>query len=116
MAPADAVPTAAARPPWAVGRATPLADVPFRYRDALGSIAWTEGEEPDDEVMVPGWSMRVCFLSRRGQSPLLRAWLEWCAGAGSDAEQRALLIHSMARLMRTEEALRAINQMVHGGL
>jgi hypothetical protein len=115
MAPAVALPTAAARPPWAVGRATPLSDVPFRYRDALRSIAWSEGKVPDDEIMVPLWAMRVCSLSRRGRSLLLRAWLEWCAEAGGAAEQRALLIQNMARLMRPEEALRAINQMVHGG-
>lgn len=102
-------------PAWAVGHAVSLVEVPAAYREALSSIAWTEGDEPDVAVMVPGWALRVCSLSRRGRSLLLRVWLEWCAAGGHDAERRALLMYSIARLMRPDEARRAIQQMVHGG-
>ena len=114
-APLAAPPPAPTRPPWAIGRSVALVDVLLAYRDALRSIAWREGEEPDIEVRIPQWAMRVCALSRRGRSPHLRAWLEWCAAGESEAPRRALLIDNIARLMRPEEALRAIQQMIHQG-
>jgi hypothetical protein len=104
-----------ARPPWAVGRTLALVDVPAIYRNALRDIAWQEGEELHAETLVPAWAMRVCTLSRRGRSQLLRTWLEWCAAGGADAERRAALIHNLARLMSPVDAVRAINQVVHGG-
>ena len=102
------------RPPWAVGRSLRLYEVPLAYREVLRPISWVEGEEPNDEIVVPEWSMRVCGLSRRGRSPLLRAWLDWCAAGGDGAPQRALLIQNLARLMPPQEALRAIRQMIQG--
>ena len=100
------------RPAWAIGRSVALDDVPVVYRDALLSIGWAEGDQP---TVVPEWAMRVCALSRRGRSPLLRAWLDWCAAGGEEAPHRALLIQNIARLMRPEEALYAIHQMIQGG-
>jgi hypothetical protein len=103
------------RPTWAEGKGVPLADIPAFYHEALRPIAWLEDDSPEGELLVPEWALRVCTLSRHGRSPLLRTWIEWCAGGGSEAAKRAQLIQSMARLMPRDEALRAIREMVQGG-